>query len=651
MPEPVKRGQRYMPGLDGLRAIAVLAVIAFHLEFGWAPGGLLGVGVFFTLSGYLITDLLLAQLARTSRIHILSFWLARARRLLPALFVMLAVVVAWVTLFGPAQPPDFREAVGAAALYVSNWWLIFQHISYFARFASPSPLNHLWSLAVEEQFYLIWPFLLLLGVRIVGEVRNRTEVRPRLALVTLLLAGASAIEMALLYHPSLDPSRVYYGTDTRAFELLAGAALAMVWPSRRLSSRVKASAQRTVDGLGIAGLIVIAVMFWRTDQYSPFIYEGGFVLLSAATVLVIAALVHPAAKLGAILGWAPLRWIGVRSYGIYLWHYPIIVLTTPSGAHGTDLLRDALQVGATFAIAALSWRFVEEPVRHGALARLWKQIRSGSWRAERVSRAAWAVLSAGLAVFVIACAGLAGVGSGLTGTPPPALGHDISKTISVPVPKTATAAYAASSKRTSCRAVIDIGDSTSEGLVSPEYLPRASQRISAQYARVGAGIQHFEISGARSIVERFEGQPNGQEVAQAWRHQGYHGCWVLALGTNDAANIYVGSTVGQMARIRQMMSVIGNQPVLWVNVKSLLSSGPYSEQNMRAWDQALVKACRIYPNLRIFDWASVVRNSWFIEDGIHFNSPGYAARSRLIAQALAHAFPQGSRGSPTCIVH
>ena len=234
-----------MPGLDGLRAIAVLAVIAYHLEFGWAPGGLLGVGIFFTLSGYLITDILLAHMARRD-MRLVDFWLGRARRLLPALFLMLVVVVAWVTIFGPAQPSKFRDAVIAAALYVSNWQLIFQHVSYFARFGAPEPLGHLWSLAVEEQFYIFWPFLLLLGTRFIREAPGAPAgMRPRLALATLALAAASAIAMALLYHPSFDPSRVYDGTDTRAFELLAGAALAMVWPSRKLTPKIAAGgAQR-----------------------------------------------------------------------------------------------------------------------------------------------------------------------------------------------------------------------------------------------------------------------------------------------------------------------------------------------------------------------------------------------------------------------
>jgi hypothetical protein len=198
--------------------------------------------------------------------------------------------------------------------------------------------------------------------------------------------------------------------------------------------------------------------------------------------------------------------------------------------------------------------------------------------------------------------------------------------------------------------VIHIGDSTSDGLTSPDYLPLASQRIEAQYALVGVTIEHFEISGARSIVETYEGLPNAQAVAQTWHQDGYHGCWVLALGTNDTANVYVGSNVGRLARIRRMMSTIGDQPVMWVNVRSLLTSGPYSEQNMQLWNDALHDACRSYPNMRIFDWAAVVKPAWYIDDGIHFNTPGYAARSRLIAQALAHAFPS-SGSHPGCLVH
>jgi peptidoglycan/LPS O-acetylase OafA/YrhL len=652
MPEPVKRNQRYMPGLDGLRAVAVLSVIAFHLGFGWAPGGLLGVGIFFTLSGYLITDILLSQLARHGHISLGRFWLARARRLLPALFAMLTIVVAWVTIFGPAQPQQFRDAVVASALYVSNWQLIFGDVSYFARFAPPGPLNHLWSLAIEEQFYLVWPFVLLLGVKLVREAPLPSGVRPRLAVATLLLALFSAILMGALYHPSLDPSRVYYGTDTRAFELLFGAALAMVWPSRRLSRKITLGARNMLDGLGVAGLLVIALMVWRTGQYSSFLYRGGFMLLSIATVLVVAALAHPACRLGPILGWKPLRWVGVRSYGIYLWHFPIIVLTTPGGiANGEEPLRELLQAAAVIAVAALSWKYVEEPVRHGALGRLLREYRARRWRPPPMTQAGWAGTAVVGIVLIAACAGMAGVNSVSAEGKDARVEEAIAAGATKPAPL--TPAQAASSKRSSCKAVVHIGDSTSEGLTSAEYLPLESQRIEAQYADVGVKEVHFEISGARSIEEQFEGEPNAREVVEAWKAEGFKGCWVLALGTNDAADVFVGSAVDDLERVEKMMTAIGDEPVLWVNVRSIVESGdPYAEENMKEWDKTLVAACTRYPNMRIYNWAKDVKDEWFIEDGIHFTSPGYAARSELIAHALAHAFPASgdSEGGSHCLV-
>src|SRR5262245_15078846 len=246
MPEPVKPGRRYMPGLDGLRAIAVMGVILYHLGFNWIPGGLLGVGVFFTLSGYLITDLLLGQLEHGG-IQFKNFWIARARRLFPALFLMLVVVTAWITVIGPHQAPDYNDSVLSALFYVNNWWLIFHDVSYFAQFAAPPPLNHLWSLSIEEQFYIFWPPLILLGTMFVKEGDLYRGLRFRLAEITLGLAIVSGIVMIVLYHPGIDPSRVYYGTDTRALELLVGAALAMVWPSRRLRRSIAPRARRIIE--------------------------------------------------------------------------------------------------------------------------------------------------------------------------------------------------------------------------------------------------------------------------------------------------------------------------------------------------------------------------------------------------------------------
>ena len=663
MPEPVRSGQRYIPGLDGLRAVAVIAVIAYHLQLPFAQGGLLGVGVFFTLSGYLITDLLLGQHAVSGRLNLAEFWLRRARRLLPALFVMLAVVAVWVAVLDRAQLPGLRPAVAAAAGYVSNWWLIAQHSSYFARFGPPSALGHLWSLAVEEQFYLIWPWLLLLGLRRASGRRGRYW----LAAATLALAAASAIEMALLYHPGYDPTRVYDGTDTRAFALMVGAALAFVWPSRLLRADIGSRGRWLLDGAGAAGLILILLLVWRSGQYSPFLYPRGMLLLSAGTAAVVAASASPASRIGRALGWRPLRWIGVRSYGIYLWHYPIIVLTTPANG-GESLARGAAQLAASITVAALSWRFIEEPVRHGAIGRLWARLRRGGWQA--VPRLGQAALGLTAAAAVVAGCGLAGaVPTASSGTPTGLAasmstlpGAPASQTVDaaaasgqggvLPAPSSpgaaATPASPGSGSRllTSCRSVVHIGDSTSDGLVLPAYQPDAALRIAAQYQRVGVTRFIPEVSGARSIVETWHGFPNGYTVAEQLIADGYQGCWVIALGTNDAADMAVGSNVGLATRIQRMMSLIGDQPVMWVNVTSLLASGPYADSNMRQWNRALLQACPSYPDMRVYDWAAVAQPSWFIPDGIHYTPYGYAQRARLIADALAHAFPRSQPGLP-----
>ncbi len=637
-----------MPGLDGLRALAVLAVIAYHLHLGWAPGGMLGVGVFFTLSGYLITDLLLGQHEATGTLQLADFWRRRARRLLPALFVLLAVVAAWVTLLDRPQLSALRGIIASAVGYVTNWWLIAQHRSYFAQFGPPSPLGHLWSLAVEEQFYLVWPWLLWLGLR---WARGRPGARSRLAAATALLAALSAIEMAMLYRPGYDPTRIYDGSDTRAFALLIGAALAFVWPSRHLRGGITRGARRILDGAGVTGLAVIVGLICCTNEYSAFLYRGGMVLLSVATALVVGTAASPASRIGRALGWGPLRWLGVRSYGIYLWHYPIIVLTTPASGRDT-LARGALQVAASIGVAELSWRYIEEPVRRGAIGRCLARARAARWDLRAAGRRVWIPAAGAGVVCVLAGAGLTGavpVKSAAASNPP----HPVpSGARAAPHPPVAPAA-ASGPTRSSCRSVVHIGDSTSDGLVSPNYLPDPRQRIAAQYAQVGVTRLITEISGGRSIVETIDQQQNAYIVAQRLVAAGYRGCWVLALGTNDTADVYVGSTVSQAARIQRMMSVIGNQPVMWVNVRSLLTSGPYGESQMQLWNSALLRACARYPGMRVYNWAADAQSSWFIADGIHYTSAGYAARAHLIARALAAAFPargQRARPRPGCLI-
>ncbi|MGH3301720.1 MAG: acyltransferase family protein [Streptosporangiaceae bacterium] len=674
MPKPVGSDQRYMPGLDGLRAVAVLAVIAFHEQFAWAPGGLLGVSLFFTLSGYLITDLLLGKWVNTGRLHLGSFWARRARRLLPALFVMLIVVTGWVTVLGRSHLANLRGAVAAAATYSSNWYLIVVNQSYFARFAPPQPLDHLWSLAVEEQFYLLWPWLLLIGLLCVRR-RGQSGVR-WLVLPTLALAAASAIAMYVLYHPAVDPTRVYEGTDTRASGLLIGAALAMAWPSRR-AARARTATSRLLDGPAVLGLVIIALMIWRVGQYSPFLYQGGLIVLSVATAAVIAAVACPGSLVGAALGWRPLRWIGVRSYGIYLWHFPVIVLTTPANAT-EDLLRAAVQVAATIVLAALSWRYVEEPIRSGAIERAWRRLRSRRLAALGPARLTAVAMSVG--VLGVACAGLAGIGgipatastasalaggslSAVTnqaaGTPASSRRHCAASNRSHAAGCATAGPHGSPSPsptmpqqdqlRTSCTAVAHIGDSTSDGLVSTDYLPDPTQRIQARYQDVGVQAVYTDITGARSVVEVLPGTTNGYAAAQNLISRGFHGCWVLALGTNDTADVAVGSNVGLATRIQEMMQVTQGEPVMWVNVISLQSSGPYAEGNMQSWNTALMQACASHPNMRVFNWAALPQPSWFINDGIHYTSAGYEKRALYIADGLALAFPQTGK-SASCLV-
>jgi peptidoglycan/LPS O-acetylase OafA/YrhL len=634
-----------------MRAIAVLCVIAYHLNVPWAQGGLLGVGVFFTLSGYLITDLLLGQWDRFGRVALGRFWLGRARRLLPALFLMLIVVSIWVALFDASQLDQVRRQVVSASLYFANWSTIASHGSYFSRFAASLPLDHLWSLSIEEQFYLVWPWLLVVLLCL---IRSRRV----LAVLTLAAAAGSAFLMAHLYHPGYDPTRVYEGTDTRAFGLLIGAALAMVWPTRisRLGARRSIRAPLPLDLAGAAGLIAIFALVWKTNSLSRFLYPDGLILLSLATALTVAAVVNPTSMLGAFLGCPPLRWVGVRSYGIYLWHWPIIVLWGGAQQPGVHWGRAGLQVAATMVVAALSWRFVEEPIRQGALGRL--RRRSGSRAAIiRARRRAMAFITASVGVVTLVVAGLAGAlpaaSAGDTGPAeithlPPTL--TVAETPTTPPTRARHKRPLPPATKTACHSVVYVGDSTSEGEISSDYIPNPHQRVGAQLAKVGVKTFYPEISGARSIIETYDNFPNAATVAQAHISAGYHGCWILAIGTNDVANATVSPT-GIQPRIDRMMSIIGHQPVMWIDLITLLSGGDYSEAGMEQWNHALLAACQRYPNMRVYDWAARAKQKWFIPDGIHYYSPGYVARSHDFAVGLVHAFPAGRPPSASCLIH
>jgi peptidoglycan/LPS O-acetylase OafA/YrhL len=352
----------YRAGLDGVRALAVTGVFLYHANVSWMPGGFLGVDLFFVLSGFLITSILLGQWSATGSINLQQFWIRRARRLFPAVVVVIVFSLLATSTIARDDLSRTRDDALSAIVYLTNWHEIIASHSYFNQFGRPSLLQHLWSLAVEEQFYLFWPLILIFSMRRFG--------RKGTIGLTALLAMVSFALMLLLYNPNGDPSRVYYGTDTRAYTLLIGALLAFAWPMARLPAKLPQMRSRLLDAIGIAALLGVLALFWRAHDYDPWLYKWGFLLTAIVGATLVAMVCHPATQLGKAMGCAPLRWIGARSYGIYLWHWPIMQLTRPGvdlAWRGPSLI--IAQAAATVGAAALSYRYVEMPIRNGETQR------------------------------------------------------------------------------------------------------------------------------------------------------------------------------------------------------------------------------------------------------------------------------------------
>ena len=369
-----------LPRLDGIRALAVLLVLFFHGGFGWAGGGFFGVDVFFVLSGFLITGLLLSEFAQTASLRLGRFWAHRVRRLMPALLFLLLVVAFWAAFFAsPASLHQTRIDGLASLFYVNNWNLAHGTQGYFAALSSsiPRPLLHTWSLSIEEQFYLVWPLVVL------GVLKLTRSLRLLFALA-LTGAVASAIAMALIAHNGANQSRAYYGTDTRAQAVLIGAALAILLAhplrSRRTAQHdavqlsmvrsitLRPWAERSLSWAGALSFVALLVLATQVNDQTTWFYQGGFFLFSMiAAVLVASVALVPHAKWGTFLELRPVRYIGAISYGLYLWHWPLYMLLDHqrTGLSGVPLF--ALRIGTTFAISALSLRFLEMPIRRGRL--------------------------------------------------------------------------------------------------------------------------------------------------------------------------------------------------------------------------------------------------------------------------------------------
>ena len=368
-----KRGIQYIPAIDGLRAIAVVAVILYHLGFDWIPGGFLGVDLFFVISGYVITRLLLDSIEVSGGLDLRAFYLARIRRLLPPLAFMVITTILAVGIWAPDTVKRLLIDTPFALTGTMNWWLVGRHLDYFEALGRPSLLQHTWSLAVEAQFYLVWPLVLLLVLKWFG--------KKRVALVSLAIAGASGIAL-LLVSFSLDAanaasvSHVYFGTDTHSIGLFLGAALAVSWVPQNFNEVVSRKAQNFIDSIGVVGFLGILASFLLIDETQPTLYKIAFPLAGLCGAAIITSVVHPASRFAPILQNRLLLWIGERSYAIYLWHWVIFQVTRPSiDLEGRSWALYSLRILIVFALADISLRLVELPIRRGVIKYWFKGLK------------------------------------------------------------------------------------------------------------------------------------------------------------------------------------------------------------------------------------------------------------------------------------
>ena len=360
-----KRGIQYIPAIDGLRALAVIAVMFYHLGFSWIPGGFLGVDLFFVISGYVITRLLLDSIAQSGGLDLRGFYIARARRLLPALLFTVVTTTIAIGIWAPDTIKRFVTDMPFALTGTMNWWLVAREQDYFESIGRPPLLQHTWSLAVEAQFYLVWPLILYFILKKLG--------KNRIPFAALLIAAASGIALLIVSlsldaSSSSDVSHIYFGTDTHSIGLFLGAALAVSWIPQNFTTTLTKQAQNFIDGVGVFGFIGILATFLFIDESDPTLYKIAFPLAAIFGAAIIMSVVHPASRFAPVLENPVLLWIGQRSYAIYLWHWIIFQVTRPTvDLAGQTWALYSLRILIVFALADISLRYVEIPIRRGAL--------------------------------------------------------------------------------------------------------------------------------------------------------------------------------------------------------------------------------------------------------------------------------------------
>lgn len=602
-----------LPGLDGLRGVAVLAVIGYHLNLGhFLPAGFLGVDIFFTVSGFIITALLLQEHAQSGRIDFPAFYMRRARRLFPAALVMLLLLVPLTPLFQPAALPRLREDLPAAFLYLSNWWQIVAQQSYFEAIEQPRLLQHLWSLAVEEQYYLLWPLAALW-------LLNRTG-RTGLGVAAGWIAAASTGWMAWLYTTQIeggDPSRVYLGTDTHLMGLLAGSALAAWWNPWK----VRMASQASDEILNLAGITALAALIWgmaETHEGMPGLYQGGFLLAALLTCVVIGAATREGTWVAWMLSTRPMLWLGARSYSLYLWHWPVVVWLRPSAQ--ADALElswvNAARLAITLLCAEASYRWVESRWTQNAQAKPWR-------RSSTLAAAALVGVNAAVLGFMPGTTtpdqngktepewpassrpnGLPGTGTAPQGS----LATDPSRT----APASTTTTTAAQTPGAHYQKVTLVGDSVLLG-AGPYLLRRLpSASVEAKVGRQGS---------------------DGLKLVQSLRQDTLLGdATVIHLGTN-----------GYLAekQFRALLEQLSDR-------KTVVVLNVYGARRWTGPNNELIgRLSQNFDNVRLIDWHAIgqANPNYFVQDGIHLSGVGIHAYYNQIRMALGQ--PEVMVSGPT----
>ncbi len=620
-----QKKRRYITGFDGLRTIGVLGVILYHLRPDIFRGGYLGVPIFMVVSGYLITDGLNMEFDRTGGFDFKGFWQRRIRRLYPGLVLMLMATSAYITLFDRGLLHQLHQIVLTNLTYVYNWWQIANGQSYFAQFAQgQSPFTHLWTLAIEGQFYLVWPLLVLL-------LRKRTgkQFKQRAFQVAVGLAVISGLIMAVLYQPKAgvpyDPSRLYYGTDTRVFSILLGAALAFIWPSSRLAQNVSRTDKLVLNVTGGVTLILMLLMVIYTDDQSAFLYRGGMFIFSLLVMILVAVVAHPGGIFNRLLTNPFFTWVGSRSYGLYLYQLPVMVFVEASVSNFADhqVLYPLIEVALIVALTELSYRFVEQPLAHAKFGRQQMRTFFKAIKLNRQQQIRAGVLAVILLVGFVGIVQAPSVKTANTESPLEKRLADTKK--SKADSKRRLKALKESIKAEKARKADDAKQSSSTSSSAPKdkfatqltHYGLTDKQITQARTMGLTAIGDSVMKDGQPVLEKIFPKAFIDAVPSRQVSDGVAGLKQYAQQGALADNILVGlGTNGPLTSsyLADVMKIATTKrQVYWINVRV----------PTKAWqnttNDALKAGARKYKNLHVIDWFSYsnAHDEWFYKDRVH----------------------------------